>query len=866
MDFEKYTQLSQQTVAAAQKLAENRRNPVIEPAHLATAILEEAESPVTAALKKLNLLPQIREVTAQAMKRLPEVSGQKVNGASSDFQRVLQNAEDQARKMGDSFVTVEHIFLGILAEGGAIGTQWRDRGLTVDALKSEFQKLRGKQKADGPEAESKYQVLEKYSKDLTGLARDGKLDPVIGRDDEIRRVVQVLSRRTKNNPVLIGEPGVGKTAIAEGLALRIINGDVPESLKGKTLRTMDVGQMVAGAKYRGEFEERLKAFLKEVQDSNGEIILFIDELHTIIGAGKSEGSMDAGQLLKPALARGELRCIGATTLDEYRKYIEKDPAFERRFQQVYVNEPSVEDTISILRGLKEKYEVHHGVRVKDEALVSAATLSHRYIADRFLPDKAIDLMDEAAAKLRIEIDSMPAVIDEKVRDLMQLQVEREALKKETDPASKSRLEAIEHTVEGLKKETETLKEQWRREKDKIQELRGLSADGEKLTAELERSEREGNLSRAAEIKYGKLPANKKAQEDAQKRLHASSEGRRMLKEEVGSEEIASIVARWTGIPLEKLLKGENQKLLLLEEQLKARVRGQDQALTSLADAVRLSRSGLKDPTKPIGSFLFLGPTGVGKTETAKALAEVMFDSEQNMIRIDMSEYMEKHAVARLIGAPPGYVGYDEGGQLTEAIRRRPYSVVLFDEIEKAHPDVLNILLQVLDDGRLTDGQGRVVDFRNVVLIMTSNIGSQLILDKAQESRESLLLVLMDQLRQHMRPEFINRIDDIVVFNSLDTSLIREIVDIQLRSVNKMLEDRKMHIELSSAAKDFLAETGYDPIFGARPLKRAIYKNVQVPLSKQLLKGEFMDGDTVNVDVGTSSSGQRELVMKAAPKA
>jgi len=869
MNFEKYTQMSQQVLAQSQKLAESRQNPAIEPSHVLTTLLEDSTSPVTMVLRNLKLLEVAREVATQSVKSLSQVTGKNNVGLSNDLHRALVSAEDFARKMGDSFITVEHLFLGISQEFSILNQALRQKNLNIDVIQNEFKKARGSQKAADPEAESKYQTLEKYSKDLTELARLGKLDPVIGRDEEIRRVVQVLSRRTKNNPVLIGEPGVGKTAIAEGLAQRIINGDVPESLKGKSIRVLDLGAMVAGSKFRGEFEERLKAFLKEVQDAQGEIVLFIDEIHTLIGAGKSDGAMDAGNLLKPALARGELRCVGATTLDEYRKYIEKDPAFERRFQQVFVGEPSVEDTISILRGLKHKYEIHHGVRIQDQALVSAAVLSHRYIADRFLPDKAIDLMDEAAAKLRIEIDSMPASIDEKVRELMQLEVEREALKKETDAASRERLIDIEKRVSVEKVEVEKLKEQWRKEKDRIQEIRKLKMEGEELIKELERAERNAELARAAEIKYGKIPQNKKSLDVAHENLaKAQTSGKGMLKEEVGSDEIAGIVARWTGVPVEKLMQGENEKLLKLEDHLRQRVRGQDPALQSLADAVRLARAGLKDPSKPIGSFLFLGPTGVGKTETAKALAEFLFDSEQNIVRIDMSEYMEKHSTARLIGAPPGYVGFDEGGQLTEAVRRRPYSVILFDEIEKAHPDVLNVLLQVLDDGRLTDGQGRVVDFKNVVLIMTSNIGSQNILEKTAEgiSKTSLQNMLLEQLRQYMRPEFINRIDDIIIFNPLSAQLIREIVEIQIRGVNKLLIERKLKLTLSEAAKDFLGESGYDPAYGARPLKRVIYKNIQVPLSKKLLAGEFMDGEHIEVDVLKNIDGTKGIVMKAIPRA
>ncbi|MBS1984249.1 MAG: ATP-dependent chaperone ClpB [Bdellovibrionales bacterium] len=867
MNFDRFTQMSQEALASAQKLAESRGHPAIEPAHLLSTLLEDEQSPVVSGLRKLNQLAAVREVAVAALKALPTVSGASSGrGLSSEMQRALGSAEDYMRKFGDSFVTVEHLFLGMLEAAPSIGTPLKQRGLRPDQILSEFRKLRGSHKADDANAEQQYQALDKYSKDLTELARAGKLDPVIGRDEEIRRVIQVLSRRTKNNPVLIGEPGVGKTAIAEGLAQRIINGDVPESLRGKSIRSLDLGAMVAGAKFRGEFEERLKAFLKEVQDAQGEIILFIDELHTLLGAGKSDGAMDAGNLLKPALARGELRCVGATTLDEYRKYVEKDPAFERRFQQVYVGEPSVEDTISILRGLKQKYEVHHGVRIQDQAIIAAATLSHRYIADRFLPDKAIDLMDEAAAKLRIEIDSMPAAIDERVRDIMQLEVEREALRKESDAASKHRLTDIEKRIAEQKAQVDELKQHWGREKEKIVKIRSLKAEGEKLTRDLDVAERNANLQQAAEIKYGQMPANKKSIEAAQAELREVQGPRRMLKEEVEAEDIAGIVSRWTGIPLDRLLKGENEKLLKLEDALRARVRGQDEGLRAVADAVRLARSGLKDPNKPIGSFLFLGPTGVGKTETAKALAEVLFDHEQNMVRIDMSEYMEKHAVARLTGAPPGYVGYEEGGQLTEAVRRRPYSVILFDEIEKAHPDVLNVLLQILDDGRLTDGQGRVVDFRNVVLIMTSNIGSQMILDNPNMPRERLLSEMLQQLRQHMRPEFINRIDEIVLFKSLDKSLIREIVQVQVRGLNKILGDRRLTLELSEGAQDYLADVGYDPLFGARPLKRAIYKHLQVPLSKKILAGEIADGERVMVEVGTAPDGARDLVLKPVPAA
>lgn len=871
MNFEIYTELSQKVVAASQKLAEKYKNPVIEPPHLALALVEDTGSPVVKVLNVVSKLEVFRSVAEELLGQLSKVAGQAGGkSVSNDTESVFQQAESLASKMGDQYVTVEHLFLALVSVKSLFSSRVQARGLDVAALRSEFVKLRGAQgKVTNPQAENQFGTLEKYSTDLTARAEAGKLDPVIGRDEEIRRVIQVLSRRSKNNPVLIGEPGVGKTAIAEGLAQRIIKGDVPESLKHKKVLSLDLGSMLAGAKYRGEFEERLKAFIKEVQESHGEIILFIDELHTLIGAGKSDGAMDAGNLLKPALARGELRCVGATTLDEYRKYVEKDPALERRFQQVFVGEPSVEDTISILRGLKEKYELHHGVRIQDSALLSAAQLSHRYIADRFLPDKAIDLMDEAAAKLRIEIDSMPTQIDVKVREVMQLEVEREALKKEKDQASSRRLEDIESQIGKDKNEIEILKSHWLKEKEQISKIRKFKEETEKLNIELTQAERASELQKAAEIKYGKIPSLEKEIEKAQAQLKEIQSTVRMLKEEVESEDIAQVVSRWTGVPLDRLVKGETNKLLSLEDNLRTRVRGQDEALLALADAVRLARSGLKDPNKPIGSFLFLGPTGVGKTETAKALAEFLFDDEQNMVRVDMSEYMEKHSVSRLIGSPPGYVGYDEGGQLTEIVRRRPYCVILLDEIEKAHPDVLNVLLQVLDDGRLTDGQGRVVDFRNVVVIMTSNIGSELILkgmtDQGTDTEE-LRNQLMLHLRASLRPEFLNRIDEVVIYKGLDSKLIREIVEIQVNQVNHILEDRKLKLRLSDAAKDWLGTVGYDPTFGARPLKRAVYKQLQVPLSKKLLEGIFVEGDTVEVDVGATANGQKTLVMKAVAQA
>jgi len=868
MNFDKYTEMAQKALAAAQKLAETRSNPTLEPAHLAQSLVDDSSSPVTQVLKAQGKLEAFREVSNQLLGALPTVSGQRGGlGLSNDLQAALQQAETLASQMGDQFVTVEHFFLSLLMGPTSLSQKLSGRGFDIASFKAAFLKKRGgANKASSAQAEEGFGALEKYSKDLTELAAQNKLDPVIGRDEEIRRVIQVLSRRTKNNPVLIGEPGVGKTAIAEGLAQRIIKGDVPESLKGKKVLSLDLGGMVAGAKYRGEFEERLKGFIKEVQDAQGEIILFIDELHTLIGAGKTDGAMDAGNLLKPALARGELRCVGATTLDEYRKYIEKDPALERRFQQVYVGEPSVEEAISILRGLKEKYEIHHGVRIQDSAIIAAATLSNRYITDRFLPDKAIDLMDEAAAKLRIEIDSMPTAIDERVREVMQLEIEREALKKEKDNESQRRLGEIDTKIASEKAIIESLKSHWLKEKEQILTIRNLNAESEQLLTELAQAERSSELQKAAEIKYGKLPGIAKSVEAAQKALRDIQVDKKMLKEEVEAEDIAQVVARWTGVPVDRMLQGENAKLLKLEDSLRERVRGQDEALRAVADAVRLARSGLKDPTKPIGSFLFLGPTGVGKTETAKAVAEFLFDDEAAMIRMDMSEYMEKHSVSRFIGAPPGYVGFEEGGQLTETVRRRPYSVVLLDEIEKAHPDVLNVLLQILDDGRLTDGQGRVVDFRNVVIIMTSNIGSEMILESAGEKPEVLHNKLIAQLRKFMRPEFINRIDETIVFHSLDQKLIREIVDIQVRGLNKILEGKHLVLRLDDEAKDYLAQVGYDPSFGARPLKRAVYRELQVPLSKKLLEGAFSEGDTVDVHVAKTTGDLKHLVMSAVAQA
>jgi len=851
MDINRFTEKAQQALQASQLIAGEYGHQQIENEHLLLALLKQDNGVVPQIITKMNLdVPVLVHETEKLLAKQPRVYGAGGNiYISQRLNGVLAQAEKESQNLKDEYISTEHLFLALIEKDGELIRVFRNMGITRSGVLDALRQIRGTQRVTSPNPEATYQALERYAVDLTARARMGKLDPVIGRDEEIRRVIQILSRRTKNNPVLIGEPGVGKTAIVEGLAQRVVKGDVPEGLKDKRIVALDMGALLAGAKFRGEFEERMKAVLKEVQESSGNIILFIDELHTVVGAGAAEGAIDAGNMLKPLLARGELHCIGATTLNEYRKYIEKDAALERRFQPLVIQEPSVEDTISILRGLKERYDIHHGVKIKDGALVAAAVLSERYISDRFLPDKAIDLIDEAAAKLRTEIDSMPEELDEIMRNIMQLEVEREALKKEKDQASRERLEKIEKQLADLKEKGNALRSRWEEEKKRLERVRSLRSEIEEVKFEIEKAERNYDLNRAAELKYGKLIQLEKELEELSKKLEGN-DGNGLLKEEVDEEDIAQVVARWTGIPVSRLMQGEMEKLMKLEEHLHKRVIGQDEAVKAVADAVLRARAGIKDPHRPIGSFIFLGPTGVGKTELARTLAEFLFDDEKNMIRLDMSEYMERHTVAKLIGAPPGYVGYEEGGQLTEAVRRKPYSVILLDEIEKAHHDVFNILLQILEDGRLTDSHGRTVDFKNTVLIMTSNLGSEYILnfaEKGEGSYEEMKKIVTDILKRSFRPEFLNRIDEIVVFHSLSRENIKDITRLQLIYLTKRIKERGIKIEFTDRAVKLLSEKGYDVNFGARPLKRTIQNMVETPLAKEIISGTFKEGDRVLVD-------------------
>jgi ATP-dependent Clp protease ATP-binding subunit ClpB len=850
--FDKFTIKAQESIGEAQQMANSYNHQEIKEEHLLLALINQKEGVVPSILQKLEVnLEEIKAKLEGILESIPRVYGDSGGQLyiGSDLNKVLDNALQEARKVKDEFVSTEHLLIALSeTKGSRVGDLLKENEITKDRIYQALVNIRGSQRITDQNPEEKYQALERYARDLTELARRGKLDPVIGRDDEIRKVMQVLSRRTKNNPVLIGEPGVGKTAIAEGLAQRIVSGDIPEGLKNKRILVLDISSMVAGSKYRGEFEDRLKAVLKEIEQAKGEIIVFIDELHTLVGAGAAEGAIDASNMLKPALARGELHCIGATTLKEYRKYIEKDAALERRFQPVLIREPSLEDTIAILRGLKEKYEVHHGVRIKDSALVAAAILSNRYISDRFLPDKAIDLIDEASSRLRIEIDSMPVEIDEVERKIIQLEIEKQALKKEKDSISKERLDKIEKELSTLKEKRDGMKLKWKNEKDAIQRIQKIKSEIEKIKTEAEKEERNANLDRVAELKYGILPQLQRDLERENKKLVSLQRNQKMLKEEVDEEDITDIVSKWTGIPVGRLMEEETNKLVKMEDTLKERVIGQDEAIRLVSNAIRRSRVGIADPNRPVGSFIFMGPTGVGKTELARSLAEFLFNDENALIRIDMSEYMERHSVARFIGAPPGYVGYEEGGQLTEIVRRRPYSVILFDEIEKAHQDVFNILLQILDNGRLTDGQGRVVNFKNSILIMTSNIGSQWIYEMNINNKELIMQKVNDSLRKYFKPEFLNRIDEIIVFSNLDKEQILKIVDIQINILKKRLESKKIDLEITTRVKGFLADKGYDPHYGVRPLKRTIQKYIQDPLALQILEGIFKEGDKLKADL------------------
>ncbi len=866
---DKFTLKSQEAIEKAQQLAQRKGNQQVDGEHLLYVLLEEGIALEIIKMLGVDVNALKTEIEAE-IEKFPKILGPTPVGQlyiTQTLKDIFDKAFAEAGHLKDDFVSVEHLLLGIIGTKSAAEKVLKKSGVTADKILSTMREIRGTQRVTDSTPEDKYQALKKYARDLTDLARKGKLDPVIGRDEEIRRIIQVLSRRTKNNPVVIGEPGVGKTALAEGLAQRITSGDVPQSLKDKKVVALDMGALVAGAKFRGEFEDRLKAVLKEIEEAQGKVILFIDELHTVVGAGAAEGAIDASNMLKPALARGDLRCVGATTLSEYRKHIEKDPALERRFQPVYLQEPNVEDTISILRGLKERYEVHHGVRIKDSALVAAAVLSNRYISDRFLPDKAIDLIDESASKLKMEIDSMPSELDELERKLRQYEIEKQAVMKEKDKASKERLERLKEEIARVTEKRNILKTQWMREKEAIGKISSVKKDIERTKTEAEKAEREGDLNRAAELKYGKLLTLQKEFDEENKRLLQQQGKSRMLKEEVDEEDIAEIVAKWTGIPVSRMLEGEVEKLLKMEDRLKLRVVGQDESISAVSDAVRRARAGIQDPNRPIGSFIFLGPTGVGKTELARALAEFLFDDEAAMVRIDMSEYQERHTVSRLIGAPPGYVGYEEGGQLTEAIRRRPYAVILFDEIEKAHPEVFNVLLQLLDDGRLTDGHGRTVDFRNTVVIMTSNIGSQHIQEMLTEwsDEEQIRKGVMEDLKVSFKPEFLNRVDEIIIFHALDKDLLIKIVDIQLDRMKQYMKDKHIDIMLTDSAKAYLAEIGYDSVYGARPLKRVIQKEILNPLATKLLEGTFKEGDVIEVDMEGDKPIFRRAVKETVVK-